>query len=245
MTRDFEPQDEYRRRCIECLMAQLSQRAPFREELKRVQTNFTEITQYSWYDIEPSVRGQQTTLDRCVDQLQLKAYMDNLKLIVNKFGLNPEWGLEQVHNEIRNSDSNLRIYMSHRKTHNQEYSIVWNPMGRSKSEAESSVFQEFKEQWAEYEAHMKGIGYKKHHSKPQLEEHISWVFRHVCLGEKWKDIAENARVTAQKKKVVTRNKKGATKEKMYNDEDVQKEALKIIRMLGLQLQKGGRPKKQP
>ena len=193
----YQPKDALKAKRIFLLLNYLQQEPSFLKWTQDLKGNYHEVISKNWKDIKNILTIYKVLPQHTELGTESSAYLEELYKLVNHYRLNLDWSLEALHNMLKFAHPGRPATVTWREQ-NREYTIKWvNDPLLSKEEHKNRILRQFEDQWRQEEEKLyKEDGLVKSRKHSSLEMHMRWVFKRVCLGRSWRQIAEEEFVTS-------------------------------------------------
>jgi len=230
VTLGFCSKDYRRRRCIACLLCYLAQYEPFVKKLEDLKQDYPVLAGYAWEAVLRLQSMQDPQPDEELCCKEAREYCGRLLLLVEDYGLNPDWAMERIHNSLNAPRTLGSLLVDNFVVPPMRIAItVEAEPPVTKDEARRLVLRQFEEKWPESESRVKQAGLVKERQGGELPKHMRWVFKRVCLKKNWEEIADSEIAEVDKDRVV-------------GSDAIRNSATPIIRQLGLRSSSAERKK---
>ena len=147
---DFDTANYIWSDCVVYLLEELVQHPPFVERLENMNRQYDLIRQrYSWREICVISNSGGCNEQEKEDEQEIKGYFNAVAIVVDEYGLNPEWAMELIHVGVGDPQGMiLRIGGVEGDSEPRQFTITWEDESLpTKAAIKRHILRQFEEQW--------------------------------------------------------------------------------------------------
>lgn len=186
-TGEYEARKDY----LLFLSYHLLNHQPFRERLEEMNRDFPHMRRYPWNWLN-SRSAEKLRKHDYLEYETIGDYRARLQELASQYNLRAEWALEVLHRGVGDPTPAGMVSPDSGQGRTKKYTIIWNDTGsRSKKEVRQDIMRQFEQQWHEHEQRTRSAGLDRlRSSRSAIKRRTGLVFRAICLGESWDNVAE-------------------------------------------------------